>query len=701
MRPRPWNARLAVVIARKSSRSAAVGWAIRTLPRPAKVPWTPWDSPSPTAGSSVPTRSPTACCSRRWRDRDLVRAPAGAPARRGDGDVGDGVELRDPPSQREDDDRAAADPSEEREFGGPVLDPALRPGPRRHALGRRDRRAGGRRRDRPQHGLPGAQGLQDRCGRRADQGPRHGGGGGAGGGRGQRPAGDGQAALGPAAGGDRRLRAGPRLVDEAGVAAIGFHPRSAAVHHKGTPDYDLAAKLVAVARRAGDPHRRPARPRVGVLAAYDTHRATAVMLARGSLGNPWLFEQVLGLREDGHARGGHGRARLAHRTARSSIWATSGRHAGCARPTRGTCRGLGHGKELNEALQRTSSTLRRRSILVGTMPRPRYAREVILTAEGLEKLKEELELSSRARSAARVAERSRSARVRRHLRELRVRRRQNEQAMLESRIAQLEEKLRPPRHRRQGRVDRRRQRRDDRPRQGREDRQVAEVHDRRLLRGQPGPELKLLPTSRRSAARCWAQRTRSSRCRCPRARPQAQDHQDRRRPLGSAARWADETTDLLATRRASSTRCARPGIDPSRTATRGSSPSRTIHAAHADLPDGEDTEATYRVAGRLAARRGPGQDGFSTSSTLVDRSGRLQLQAKLDVLGEGAMERTAVARPRRPDRRRRHRRSARAAASCRCGSTTTRCWPSRCGRRPTSTTACRTSRPGCASASST
>ena len=36
-----------------------------------------------------------------------------------------------------------------------------------------------------------------------------------------------------------------RLVDEAGVSAIGFHPRSAAVHHKGTPDYDLAARLVA------------------------------------------------------------------------------------------------------------------------------------------------------------------------------------------------------------------------------------------------------------------------------------------------------------------------------------------------------------------------------------------------------------------------------------------------------------------------
>src|SRR3954463_7423440 len=32
----------------------------------------------------------------------------------------------------------------------------------------------------------------------------------------------------------------PRLVHDAGVSAIAFHPRSPAVHHKGTPDYDLA-----------------------------------------------------------------------------------------------------------------------------------------------------------------------------------------------------------------------------------------------------------------------------------------------------------------------------------------------------------------------------------------------------------------------------------------------------------------------------
>jgi tRNA-dihydrouridine synthase B len=87
-----------------------------------------------------------------------------------------------------------------------------------------------------------------------------------------------------------------RLVDEAGVAAIGFHPRSAAVHHKGMPDYALAARLVEtldapVILTGG------LRDRDAVLAAHEQTGAAAVMLARGSLGNPWLFEQVLGRRE--------------------------------------------------------------------------------------------------------------------------------------------------------------------------------------------------------------------------------------------------------------------------------------------------------------------------------------------------------------------------------------------------------------------
>src|SRR4051795_7939260 len=88
-----------------------------------------------------------------------------------------------------------------------------------------------------------------------------------------------------------------RLVDEAGVAAITFHPRSAKVHHKGVPDYDLAAKLVATLPApvvlTGGLHTA-----AEVEAAYERTGAAAVMLARGSLGNPWLFERLLGLRDD-------------------------------------------------------------------------------------------------------------------------------------------------------------------------------------------------------------------------------------------------------------------------------------------------------------------------------------------------------------------------------------------------------------------
>src|SRR3954452_11205999 len=87
-----------------------------------------------------------------------------------------------------------------------------------------------------------------------------------------------------------------RLVAEAGVAAIGFHPRSAQVHHKGSPDLDLARELVATLPApvvlTGGLH-----PAEEIEAAYARTGAAAVMLARGSLGNPWLFERLLGLRD--------------------------------------------------------------------------------------------------------------------------------------------------------------------------------------------------------------------------------------------------------------------------------------------------------------------------------------------------------------------------------------------------------------------
>jgi tRNA-dihydrouridine synthase B len=83
-----------------------------------------------------------------------------------------------------------------------------------------------------------------------------------------------------------------RLVAEAGVAAIGFHPRSAAVHHKGTPDYELAARLVRslpapVILTGGIQDADAARE------AFARTGAAAVMLARGGLGNPWLFSELL------------------------------------------------------------------------------------------------------------------------------------------------------------------------------------------------------------------------------------------------------------------------------------------------------------------------------------------------------------------------------------------------------------------------
>jgi tRNA-dihydrouridine synthase B len=86
-----------------------------------------------------------------------------------------------------------------------------------------------------------------------------------------------------------------RLAAEAGVSAIGFHPRSAATQHKGRPDYELARELAG----------RLEVPMIisggldtaaGALHAYEASAADAVMVARGSLGNPWIFERLAGRR---------------------------------------------------------------------------------------------------------------------------------------------------------------------------------------------------------------------------------------------------------------------------------------------------------------------------------------------------------------------------------------------------------------------
>jgi tRNA-dihydrouridine synthase len=86
-----------------------------------------------------------------------------------------------------------------------------------------------------------------------------------------------------------------RLAEEAGVAGITFHPRTIKVHHKGVPDYELAAQLVqdldvpviVSGGMQGADH---------VRWVFEHTGCAAVMLARGALGNPWLFEEVLGTR---------------------------------------------------------------------------------------------------------------------------------------------------------------------------------------------------------------------------------------------------------------------------------------------------------------------------------------------------------------------------------------------------------------------
>ena len=87
---------------------------------------------------------------------------------------------------------------------------------------------------------------------------------------------------------------------------------------------------------------------------------------------------------------------------------------------------------------------------------------------------------------------------------------------------------------------------------------------------------------------------------------------------------------------ASSRRCATAGVDPFPHEFEGVEPIAEVRAQHASLTAGEETEARHRVAGRIAARRGQGGMAFLD---LVDRSGRIQLQARVDELGPEGMER--------------------------------------------------------------
>ncbi len=155
-----------------------------------------------------------------------------------------------------------------------------------------------------------------------------------------------------------------RLADEAGVAGLCIHPRHASQRHTGAPDYELARRLidelpVPVLISGG------LRSAPQVREAFERTGAAAVLLARGSLGNPWLFAELLGVR-------GHDPSREEILGELDWVMERACEHLGVERATRYLRKfypwyveRLGGDRALQDELQRAPTLEQARDVLAG------------------------------------------------------------------------------------------------------------------------------------------------------------------------------------------------------------------------------------------------------------------------------------------------------------------------------------------------
>jgi lysyl-tRNA synthetase, class II len=94
-------------------------------------------------------------------------------------------------------------------------------------------------------------------------------------------------------------------------------------------------------------------------------------------------------------------------------------------------------------------------------------------------------------------------------------------------------------------------------------------------------------------------------------------------------------SQLLAERRAKLERLREAGLEPFPHSYPGRTEIAEVRAAHEGLEAGKETGDSYRVAGRIAARRGQGKAAFID---LRDGSGQIQIHARADVLGQEPLE---------------------------------------------------------------